>query len=93
MIVRLNYLYMKRMIVALCAVLALGAVSCKKDRECKCKVTTTYPNGNTNTDLDQRTTYTDIRKADAKSRCQNFEVVSVNDNGGTTVTKGECELN
>ncbi len=76
-----------------CALIAFGASSCKKDRECKCKVTTTHPNGNTNTDLDQRTTFVDVRKADAKSRCQNFENTWVSEGGGTTIQKGECELN
>jgi hypothetical protein len=75
----------------LCLTLGLGA--CKKDRECKCTVTTTYPDGSTNTDLDQRSTYIEIRKSDAKSRCQDFENVRVNENGGTTTAKGECELN
>lgn len=83
---------MKQVTLFVFAALALGLTACKKDRQCKCTVTTTYPNGNVNTDLDQKTTYVEIRKSDAKSRCQNFETVSVNQNGGTTTTKGECKL-
>lgn len=84
---------MKNFLMLICACVALSTTSCKKDRECKCNTTTTYANGNTNTDLDQRTTYVDVRKSDAKSRCQNYESVYVNENGGTTRVKGECELN
>lgn len=84
---------MKKIILLSFALLALGITSCKKDRECKCTVTRTSPNGNVTTDLDQRTTYTEIRKSDAKTRCQNYEAVSVNEGGGTTVIKGECKLN
>lgn len=84
---------MKKTISFVLLGLSLCFGACKKDRECKCTVTTTYPDGSTNTDLDQRSTYIEIRKSDAKSRCQDFENVRVNDNGGTTTTKGECELN
>lgn len=70
----------------------ISLTSCKKDRECKCSVTTISPNGNTTTDLNQNTTYLKIKKSDAKTRCQNYTITSVNQSGGTTVTKGECKL-
>jgi len=84
---------MKQFTLLVFAALALGLTACKKDRQCKCTVTTTRPDGSVNTDLDQKTTYVEIRKSDAKSRCQNYETVTVNRNGGTTTTKGECDLN
>jgi hypothetical protein len=84
---------MKQFMLFAFAAMALGLSACKKDRQCKCTVTTTYPNGNVNTDIDQRTTYLEIRKSAAKSRCQNYENVYVSENGGTTTTKGECKLN
>lgn len=81
----------KILLIAAC----LGLVtltSCKKDRLCKCTVTYTSPSGNTTTDLDQNTTYTDIKKSDAKTRCQNYTTTYVSQSGGTSTTKGECKL-
>jgi len=84
---------MKKILLLPIAFLALGLFSCKKDRDCKCTVTHTSSSGNVTTDIDQVTTYTDIRKSGAKSRCQNYTTVNVNSNGGTSTTKGECKLN
>ncbi len=83
---------MKRFFIVLACLSLISVTACKKDRQCKCTVTTTSPNGNVNTDLDQNTTYVDIRKSDAKTRCQNYTTTYVSQSGGTTVRKGECKL-
>lgn len=83
---------MKKILLFSFAILALGVSSCKKDRQCKCTVTKTSPNGNTTTDLDQVTIYTESKKSDAKSQCQDYTRTNVNQGGGTSVEKGECKL-
>ena len=74
------------------AILALSISSCKKDRTCECTTTYTDSSGDVTTYPNDNTTYREIKKSDAKSRCQKATDTSVDSDGGTSVTVYDCKL-
>lgn len=83
---------MKTKVALFTCTLAFALASCKKDRACVCTTTYTNAGGNVTTMVNQKTTYTDIRKRDAKSLCQKSTIVDIDNNGGTTTTVNDCKL-
>lgn len=83
---------MKKISLMAIAVIAMSVISCKKDFTCECTRVHTSASGNVTTDPMYNTTYRDMRKRDAKSRCQKETDVDVADNGNTTTDVYDCKL-
>lgn len=83
---------MKKILVAMACLGMVAFTSCKKDRVCECTNTNTSSSGNVTTDLNVNTSYTDIKKSDAKSICQKSTSVHVNSSGGTSTYVSDCKL-
>jgi len=83
---------MKKITLVAIAIIAFSMSSCKKDYVCACTTTQTDQSGDVTTNPVDNTTYRDVKKTDAKSRCQKATEVDVNSNGGTTTTVYDCKL-
>lgn len=83
---------MKKITLMAIAIIALGLGSCKKDFTCECTMTYTSPSGNVTTDPMYNTTYRDMKKSDAKSRCQKETDIDVDTDGRTSTTVYDCKL-
>lgn len=78
-----------------CFVLALGMtglISCKKDRQCECTLTSTDTKGTVRTYPAEVTTLKDISKSEAKSYCQKSTSTYVNEGGATSTEVNDCKL-
>lgn len=62
---------MKKAIIFSMVLTAFAVVSCKKDYICGCTTTTTSGSGTVTGSGD--TTFTDITKSDAETKCNSFE--------------------
>lgn len=84
---------MKKITLFAFAVVALSLASCKKDRTCECTYT---QNGTTNvTSHTETTTYTKMKKSDAKYMCtkNNSTYVTTNPSGSTSSSYlDDCKL-
>jgi hypothetical protein len=78
----------KSILFGLVLIAAATISSCKKDRVCSCEVTTT---GLLNLSINVDTTFVDISKADAESKCTGLNA-SVTDPLFDTTVETVCEL-
>lgn len=83
---------MKKITFIFACLVIISFSSCKKDRVCECTNTNTNSSGTVTTDLNQNTTYKDVKKHDAKSLCQKSSTVYVNSSGGTSTYVSDCKL-
>lgn len=83
---------MKKITLMAIAAFALTIVSCKKDLTCECTTTYTDSSGDVTTYPNDNTMYRDIKKSDAKSRCQKYTITEVDEDGSTRTTVGDCKL-
>lgn len=84
---------MKKITLFAFAAVALSLASCKKDRTCECTYT---QSGTTNmTSHTENTTYTKVRKSDAKYMCDKVTYTQTNTNPGgssTGTSTSDCKL-
>ena len=78
---------MKKNIIALSALIILGLASCKKDRNCECKYTDTFPGS---TAVTETYTLIDVSKGTAKKAC--IDMKSTYGTGTTYTETIDCEL-
>lgn len=76
----------KLLVIGVCVIGLVAIVSCKKDRTCSCDVTTT---GIITTSVTVDTVFTDITKADAKTKCDDLSGTA--SAFGQTITS-DCSL-
>ena len=88
----INIMIMKKITFFAIAVFAFSLSSCKKDYVCECTNTYTSSSGNVTTDPNDRVTYKDIKKGDAKNLCQRTTGTYVSASGATSSYVYDCKL-
>lgn len=73
-------------------ILLIAFSSCKKDYTCECTATTLNPRGTTTIGEAQTTTYSKIKRSEAKSICQTSTLETENANGAVTIITNNCKL-
>ena len=78
---------MKKVILFATAVAAISFTSCIKERDCTCKETTTDASGSSSS-VDQKYTYKDVTKRQAKNNCISMTYTDA----AATVHTRDCKL-